>query len=111
MSAKRLQGATEVVRSILKTDPKARNDDNLLYYLVLKSYGDKNGVDIESMSIPRFLLNMREYGFPPFESVRRARQKLQHDYPELAGYKTIEEKRRKEEEVYRSYALSKGESK
>lgn len=109
MKAERLKSISEVVRTILETDSAARDDDNLLYYLVLKFYGDKNGIDIDSMSMPIFLLNMRKYGFPPFESVRRARQKIQHDHPELAGCKTVEGKRRLEEEVYRSYALSKGE--
>lgn len=109
MSAERLQGTTEAVREILEHNKKSRDDDNFLYYLVLKHCGEKNGIDIESMSMPRFLLNMRKYGFPPFESVRRARQKIQHDHPEFAGSKTVEGKRRMEEDVYRSYALSKGE--
>lgn len=109
MSAERLQGTSEAVKNALEVYPASRDDDNFLYYMVLKSYGEKNGIDIESMSMPRFLLNMRAYGFPPFESVRRARQKIQHNHPELAGTKTVEGKRRMEEDVYRSYALSKEE--
>lgn len=109
MSAERLQGTSEAVKNALEVYPASRDDDNFLYYMVLKSYGEKNGMDIESMSMPRFLLNMRAYGFTPFESVRRARQKIQHNHPELAGTKTVEGKRRMEEDVYRSYALSKGE--
>lgn len=107
MSAERLQGTTEIVKDILHKSPRARDDDNFLYYLVLKHCGRKNGIDIESMSMTRFLLHMKEYGFPPFESVRRSRQKLQHDNPELAGSKKVTEKRREEKEVYRSYALKK----
>lgn len=109
MSAERLKSTTEVVKTILEDSPRARDDDNFLYYMVLKHYGRKNGIDIESMSMPRFLLNMRQFGFPPFESVRRSRQKLQHDNPELAAYKEVEGKRKEEEKAYRSYALSKGE--
>lgn len=108
MSAERLKGTTDTVRMILESIPKARDDDNFLYYMVLSVYGEKNGIDIDSMSMPRFLLNMRKYGFPPFESVRRSRQKIQHDHPELAGTKTVQGMRKLEEETYRSYALKKG---
>lgn len=103
MSKERLQGTTETVKAILESDRKSRDDDNYLYYLVLKRYGQKNGVDIDSMSIPRFLLHMKDYGFPPFESVRRARQKLQHDNPELASSHRVAEIRKLEESAYRSY--------
>ena len=109
MSAERLQGTTDTVRMILDSQPKARDDDNFLYYMVLSVYGEKNGIDIDSMSMTRFLLNMRKYGFPPFESVRRSRQKIQHDHPELAGTKTVQGMRKLEEETYRSYALKKEE--
>lgn len=109
MSAERLQGTTEAVRQILEHNEKARDDDNFLYYLVLKHYGERNGIDIESMSMPRFLLNMKRFGFPPFESVRRARQKIQHAHPDLAGSKIVEGKRKLEEDAYLAYALSKGE--
>lgn len=82
----------------------ARNSDNHLYYWVCASIGNSNGIDIHSMSMPKFLLHLREYGFPQFESVRRARQKIQAEHPELAGDKTVEGQRRQNEEVFRAYA-------
>lgn len=101
-----LYKVSELVKQVLESYPAARNSDNHLYYFVLKIIGKKNGLDIDSMSMPRFLLHMREYGFPPFESVRRARQKIQHNHPELAGTKTVEGCRRMEEEQYREFALN-----
>lgn len=100
-----LYKVSELVKDVLETNPLARNNDNFLYYLVLKKVGKKNGIDIDGMSMPMFLLHMREYGFPPFESVRRSRQKIQHDCQELAGMREIEKWRQIEEEKYRAFAL------
>ena len=101
-----LYKVSELVRNTLKKYPMSRNSDNYLYYLILKKVGEKNGIDIDRMSMPMFLLNMRQYGFPPFESVRRSRQKIQHDYPELAGTKAVRDYRQTEEERYREFALN-----
>lgn len=95
--------ASEIIREILENDPKARDSDNILYYKVLQKVGLINGIDIESMPIPRFFLHMKDYGFPQFETVRRTRQKLQHDYPELGSSKEIAEYRQKKEKKYHEY--------
>lgn len=99
-----LINTTELVKSILQRNPKARNDDNFLYYLVCKEVGSRNDIDIESMSMPRFFLNLRFFGFPAFETVRRSRQKLQATYPELAGHQRVEAKRTQYEGKFRDYA-------
>ena len=99
-----LNSITRIVKTILQTYPDTRNSDNLLYYHVLKVAGDKNKVDIETMSIPTFLLKMKEYGLPPFESVRRARQKIQAAHPELSAKADVEAYRTLNEQAYREYA-------
>ena len=102
--AKELQTTTGLVKGILESCPDARNSDNYLYLRVLQIIGQRNNVDINSMSMPLFLLRMKEYGFPCFESVRRTRQKLQAAYPELAGCDEVEAQRMLNEEVFRDYA-------
>lgn len=79
------QTTTELVYKILQNHPGARNSDNQLYYLVCSVVGKRNGVDIESMPMPRFFLHMKEFGMPNFETVRRTRQRIQAEHPELAG--------------------------
>ena len=89
---------------IMQKEPQARNNDNYLYLQVLKAIGQKNGIDLDSMSVTRFLLQLKPLGFPAFESVGRARRKIQADYPELAANSTVEAGRMLNEEVFRSYA-------
>ena len=55
------------------------------------------------MSVPFFLLHMKEYGFPPFESVRRNRQLIAAKYPNLSGGEDVEAWRTANEEAVREY--------
>lgn len=96
-----------LVKEILKTSPRARNSDNYLLYMVYAVIGKRHGIDIDHMSVPTFFLHLKEYGFPSPETVRRARQKLQAEYPELAGNRDVEAFREMKEEVYRNYATRK----
>lgn len=100
-----LSNTTALVMSILEQDKQCRNSDSFLYLSLLKILGKQKGVDIDSMSITTFLLTMREHGFPPFESVRRARQKIQAQYPELAACSRVQGFRGENEKVFRDYAV------
>ena len=51
-------------------------------------------------------MKMKEYGLPGFETVRRSRQKVQADNPELEGTESTRRKRAKQEAVYREFATS-----
>ena len=102
--AKELKTTTDLVRHILQQNPQARSSDNCLYYMVLSAIGKKNGVDIERMSIPHFLFHLKDYGFPGFETVRRSRQKLQAEHPELAACDAVEGQRILNEQTFRDYA-------
>jgi hypothetical protein len=106
VKAKRIKDVEKRVRAILIEDRQARNSDSFLYLKVLQKMGAEKGIDIEGLSIPTFLLTMSELGFPPFESVRRARQKLQEHNPELRACEAVEEARAENELGYREYVKS-----
>lgn len=99
-----IKSTHDLVFEILKTTPKARNSDNYLLYAVYATIGKRYGIDIEHMSVLRFFLHMKEYGFPSPETVRRTRQKIQATHPELAGSEDVEEMRAIREEEFRNYA-------
>lgn len=101
-----LKTTTALVKAILEQDKQSRNSDSFLYYRVLEIIGKRKGVDINEMSIPYFLLNMSGTEFPPFESVRRARQKIQEHHPELGACEAVADARAVNEEGYREYARS-----
>lgn len=95
-----------LIRHILETDVKSRNSDSFLYLKVLEHQDREKGLDIHSMSITTFLMRMSEYGFSPFESVRRTRQKIQREVPALAASATVQGNRKAKEKEYREFARS-----
>lgn len=100
-----LKTVTERVRSILERDEKCRNSDSFLYLQVLTEVGKEKGIDIEKMTIPYFFQNLHGAGMPPFESVRRARQKIQAAHPELAACERVKGYRAENETEYRAFAV------
>lgn len=92
-----------LVRSILEKDQRARNSDSFLYLRVLQTFADKNGIDITKIPVPDFLVHMNEWGFPPFETVRRNRQIAQRKFPHLAASKAVQEARSENEEAFLEY--------
>ena len=101
-----LKAVSAIVKNILMENTRARNDDNVLYLMVLNHVSNRNSIDIQSMTVPVFLMKMKEYGLPGFETVRRSRQKVQADNPELEGTESTRRKRAKQEAVYREFATS-----
>lgn len=97
---------TDLVTDILMTKPETRDSDNKLYYQVLKAVGRQNGVDIDVMSLPNYLLHMKDYKLPSIETVGRCRRKAIELYPELAGSKEVQNKRRANINEYKNYARS-----
>ena len=57
-----LKAVSAMVKSILAEDTQARNDDNVLYLEVLQIVSNRNSIDLQSMTVPVFLLKMKEYG-------------------------------------------------
>ena len=101
-----LKNTTALVKSILEQDKQCRNSDSFLYLKVLRVLAKEKNITLEFMSIPDFLANYHGTQLPPFESVRRARQKLQAAHPELAACEKVQEARMENEAEYFRYATS-----
>ena len=99
-----LYSTHNIVDELLRHNEKTRNSDNYLYFKVIEIIAKKSGFDAYYMTIPDLLLESKAFGFPAFETVRRTRQKIQHDNPELAGNSTVEAHRTINEERFREYA-------
>lgn len=76
-----LKDIKELVRKALKEREETRDSD---FRLVCWVYYDISP-DLMRMPFARVMWNHAELGLPSFETIRRARQKLQHDFPELRG--------------------------
>lgn len=105
MEAKELKKTKAIVENLLRNDPQTRNSDSFLYIRVIETiarvkYG--NSLSVLSMSVSSFLMNHRSMGFPPFESVRRSRQKIQQENPELKACDEVEAERQKNIKHYQS---------
>jgi hypothetical protein len=100
-----LKTVTAVVRNILENYKQTRNCDGLLYLKVLEHYSLQKNIELRFLSVPVFLTQMDSMGFPGFETVRRARQKLQATYPQLSAAEAVQGFRAEQEVEYKSYAL------
>lgn len=105
--AKDLKNVSKIVKAVLEEDERARNSDSRLYREVIACIGLKKGIDVGAMSVTYYLDHRKELGFPAFESISRARRKIQAEHPELAGCDDVEAQRVINERVYRDYARSK----
>lgn len=101
-----LKAVSKLVKVILEENSQTRNSDNLLYLKLLEHQSEKKGLDLKTMTVPTFLLNMEQFGFSAFETVRRSRQKVQATYPELGASGAVGTRRMKHEKVYREFATS-----
>lgn len=97
---KNIRQTSGIVRAVLEQHPETRNSDNLLYIKVIESIDS----DLIYKPMQDVLLHAKAYGIPPFESVRRTRQKLQADFPELRAKKEIEAEREINEHIVKGYA-------
>lgn len=101
-----LKDTTALVKSILEQHEECRSSDSFLYLKVLRVIAKEKHISLEFMTILDFLANYHGKAFPPFESVRRARQKLQATYSDLAACQKVQEARMENEAEYHNYALS-----
>ena len=100
-----LNTTTKLVKHIPETDKQTRNSDSFLYLKVLEYISEKEGFALNHMTVPYFLENMNEYGFPGFETVRRTRQKIQADFSDLAACDKVHAMRMENEQAFKTYAL------
>lgn len=101
-----LKSTAKLVKSILETNKQSRNSDDFLYYLVCKEVLKNHGTDIKTLPFETALLWRKVYKLPPFETVRRARQKIQAELPELASTIKVQTVKNNKMTDYRAFALS-----
>lgn len=87
------------VKEILESGKKYRSSDNLLYLKMLKL----SGVNMDT-SIFNFYDHFCDYNVPRFESVARARRKVQEHYPELKSDEPVRTWRKENETAFRNYS-------
>lgn len=102
---KELSTVKELVRYVLTMDPKSRNSDSYLYLKVIEQQAREKKIDLQFLSVPWFFLHSGSEGFANYESVRRARQKIQAECPNLMGNARVEAARRENEAVFREWAV------
>ena len=95
-----INSTSDLVKEILEEVPDARNSDMLLYYMVCY----KKNITTLGEPFGYVIMNLKSLKLPPFESVRRSRQKIQAAYPELAGTEEVEAQRMVNEQIVFDYA-------
>ena len=93
-----------MVKHLLETNPQTRNSDHLLYLQVIQHEAHIKGVNLHVLSVADFLASMNSLGFTGFETVRRARQKIQAQFPKLAASGRVSAARAEKEKNYRAFA-------
>lgn len=88
----------EKVKVLLRNCPELRDNDDLLYIRMAEDLG------LNNMTFGTVFTNRKELGLPPFETVRRARQKAQAEDETLRGNRYDE--RQELEKDFREFAKS-----
>ena len=96
-----LQKTSDLVERILEEVPGTRSSDMFLYYKVCEA---RNPYAL-AWNFGQVIMNLKQFNLPPFESVRRSRQKVQAERPELSANSVVEGYRELNEEVYKGFAL------
>ena len=94
----KLDKIKNIVLRVLESNIEARKDDFVLFSLVCDEMGVPSNFDLRTM-----LNNHRLFGLPSWESVSRARRKIQAEQPELKDAE-MAEIRADEEKEYREFA-------
>lgn len=97
----RMSNVQDLVEGVLTSYLPARDDDDLLYLKVV----EKVNPMACNMALDVVLRNRMTFGIPNFESVRRARQKLQASKKELRGSARVTDARYDRWKEMREYAL------
>lgn len=103
----KLRNIEKLVYNILQEIRTARGDDYLLYYLVVREYFKANPSlgDIDRVPFAEIMCGHYRFGIPSYETVTRARRKIQANNPDLKT-ESVARRRKKEEQRFREYARS-----
>ena len=93
-----IQTTEQLVYNALTSNEKARQDDYILYGLILKNCG----IDLH-ISLGSFLINHKKLKAPSFKSVERARRKLEAKHSELIDKET-KQMRDEAQERFKEYS-------
>lgn len=99
---KKLYKVEELVKMVLTEHPDTRDDNFTLVYRVYKEINEE--VVLRNLFFD-VMLNYKEYGLVSFEGITRARRKIMQKHPELKPVKVIQKARKKQEAIYKDYAL------
>lgn len=86
----------KTVEYILRTKPQTRNDDFILISEVYKRLGIQNFHNLDYIAH-----NHKRLRLPPFETITRARRKLQQEHEELKACDIVTIARSNKEKEYR----------
>ena len=101
---KRIEDTASIVKLILQDNEEARNSDDVLFANYIMFAGNKKGEDVSKISILNYLATHNELDIPSFESIARARRKIQELYPELRSSARIEALREVNEAEFREFS-------
>lgn len=106
---KHLHTVKDVTEIILNNIPATRENDSMLYCYVLDNFAiEKWGNPItDKYNMKYILFNVNKWDMPTFETVRRARQKLQAKYPELRADTETQKARSECEKQFRAFSKEK----
>lgn len=97
---KNIDYISQLVYQMLCEDLRARDDDVYLYIKVCKHFN----ADALDKPFGQVLSCLKGYNLPPFETVRRTRQRNQELHPELSASEEVKKLRDKGRKKYTEYA-------
>lgn len=95
----KLYKVEDIVYQVLKEHVSTRSDDFLLVMFVYNKI-----LDTTELSFNEIMINHKQLKLPYFESISRARRRLQNIFEELRPSKEVQEARDEEQLIYREYA-------
>lgn len=99
---KKIKSVARVVKEVLEERPDTRNSDTLLYLAVCQKYDKKCG----NYPFSFITYNREQLGLPKTETVRRARQKIRNEFPELDAIDSVIDERYENYKAVRKFAVS-----
>lgn len=96
----KIDNVEKLVKQALIKNKSAREDDHLLYIEVVYIIDPA----LVNVNFVMNFKNARQLGLSPFESVSRARRKLQEKYPELRATSKVENARKEKQMEFEEYS-------
>lgn len=93
-----------IVRKILENEPQARKDDMMLFYLYCTKYGILN--EKAFVKLFKDKVFRKKYNISVFETVSRARRKIQAENESLRPDEKVQKIREEQEGKYFNYAIN-----